>query len=635
MTTKKYFSFALVLATLALVPFSGVNAVAVSTITVGAQVGSLTEGTGGTVTYDVTLTRLNTSTTESVPLTVSNLPAGATVSYDAGVYPYPVVLSEETSVAHATLQITTTNATPGGVITFDVSADGYATGQGTLTIASWVNATVSGSIYNDIFANGAKNGGDAGLSSWTIVATPYVEDAEDITRTAKTTTSAGDGTYSFLFGPADAGEWRISEVVQTGWKQTEPNGDPYTFYPVTVSSASVDSETDFGNWHMPEIIVTKWNDVNNDGIRNMTTCPSESEGCVPTFTEPLIANWPFFIAENYGGEGTVDLRVVASGVTDETGTAHLFFPVIESGTFLILEGAQSGWNRTYPVGTGVFGSRTVLPTFENGVTVPSGFTLDTGTYFSFGLSALSGQVVTTGHPAGLEEPTVVLQFGNYQVPVIVVPPPPTSGGGNGPIVGTFGVSNPNGLVLGVSTTTINPFIPSSVVIASSSPTLVCERVITEKMGPNEKNSPEQVKALQTLLRTFENADIPTGEDGVYGPKTLAAVKVFQLKYADEILKPWGLTASTGVTYLTTRLKLNNIFCAGKGVFTLTPEEQKIIDQYKLSQSRPVSRPIKFVAPAPNDTPAAVVGTTTTFDFEPATSSGGFWPTLRSWFGGSN
>ena len=393
-------------------------------------------------------------------------------------------------------------------------------------------------------------------------------------------------------------------------------------------SSTTDTHKDFANVSQSRVQVLKWNDLNNDGVRNFTRRCVGDEDCVVTFTEPVISGWPLFVGEQYKShdEGTVEVHIISSGVTNEDGVVTAFLP--EEGSFLVLEGAQSGWNRTYPTGTGVFGIDRVVVTLESGVTVPSGFTVDTGTYFAVS-SWSAGQTITVGNPARHEEPTVALQFGNFFTPVVVVPP--QSGGGNGPIAGTFGVSNPNGLVLGVSTTTINPFIPSS---TTASPTLACERVITEKMGANEKNPPAQVQALQTLLRTFENADIPTSEDGVYGPKTLSAVKAFQLKYADEILKPWGLTAPTGITYLTTRLKLNNMYCAGKGVFTLTPEEQKIIDRYKASQSRPAPRPIVFETPAPDNVPTVVIEDATT-TLEVSTSSSGFWPTLRSWFGGSN
>jgi hypothetical protein len=50
------------------------------------------------------------------------------------------------------------------------------------------------------------------------------------------------------------------------------------------------------------------------------------------------------------------------------------------------------------------------------------------------------------------------------------------------------------------------------------------------------------------------------EDGNFGSKTETALKAFQLKHADKILTPWGITQPTGIFYLTTQTEVNNIMC---------------------------------------------------------------------------
>jgi peptidoglycan hydrolase-like protein with peptidoglycan-binding domain len=177
-----------------------------------------------------------------------------------------------------------------------------------------------------------------------------------------------------------------------------------------------------------------------------------------------------------------------------------------------------------------------------------------------------------------------MTFGNYTAPE-PTPTPPTSGGGggNGPIVGSIGS------VLGVA---IGPNGGGSVAGASTGPGASCTTHISAFMGPNRTNDPEQVRRLQTIFKTIEGMDVDV--NGVYDAKTFAAVKAFQTKYADEILKPWGLTAPTGFTYLTTRKKLNEVFCVGMD-FPLTPEEQAIIDAFI---KKPVATP-----PAPRTTPS--------------------------------
>jgi hypothetical protein len=148
------------------------------------------------------------------------------------------------------------------------------------------------------------------------------------------------------------------------------------------------------------------------------------------------------------------------------------------------------------------------------------------------------------------------------------------GGGNGPIV-TSAISGniataSLGVVLGASTTTRQEF---------------CDRYLTAYIKLGSKNDPVQVKRLQAVLRDFEGANIK--EDGFYDGPTLAAVHSFQTKYASDILIPWGLRKSTGFVYLTTRKKVNEIYCKNTEVFSLTEEQLKEISAARdLAKSTP-------------------------------------------------
>jgi len=72
------------------------------------------------------------------------------------------------------------------------------------------------------------------------------------------------------------------------------------------------------------------------------------------------------------------------------------------------------------------------------------------------------------------------------------------------------------------------------------------------------NNSEQVKSLQLFLN--ENLDIKLSANGIYDKPTFDAVKTFQMKYRDDILKPWGISESTGYVYKTTRRMINNLKC---------------------------------------------------------------------------
>ncbi len=115
----------------------------------------------------------------------------------------------------------------------------------------------------------------------------------------------------------------------------------------------------------------------------------------------------------------------------------------------------------------------------------------------------------------------------------------SGGGGNGPVNFGFVLGNgaPQGEVLGES---CGIYINSHFKLGSS------------------KNNSEQVKKLQTFLNKWLGSNIPV--TGFYGPLTFAQVKKFQEKYGDDILKPWGLTTPTGIVYLSTVKKINQLEC---------------------------------------------------------------------------
>ncbi|HWB33774.1 MAG TPA: Ig-like domain-containing protein [Candidatus Paceibacterota bacterium] len=138
---------------------------------------------------------------------------------------------------------------------------------------------------------------------------------------------------------------------------------------------------------------------------------------------------------------------------------------------------------------------------------------------------------------------------------------PRTGGGGGVVVSgplSIGYVNTNtggstgstgGSVLGAETETPNS----------------CSAYLTGYMGYGKKNDSDQVKKLQSFLNTELGLSLTVS--GTFDLPTLDAVKQFQIKYWDSILKPWvpfGLPsdhAATGYVYKTTLRQINNIECA--------------------------------------------------------------------------
>ena len=119
------------------------------------------------------------------------------------------------------------------------------------------------------------------------------------------------------------------------------------------------------------------------------------------------------------------------------------------------------------------------------------------------------------------------------------------GGGNGP------------KILGASTTAADTCIPP----------------ITTYMKFSWKNESQQVMALQSFLNSYMHTTLTV--NGIFGKATFAAVKAFQKKEGQDVLKPWvGLPGSgikskdspTGYVYQTTKWRINNIVCPGSEEF---------------------------------------------------------------------
>ncbi len=184
------------------------------------------------------------------------------------------------------------------------------------------------------------------------------------------------------------------------------------------------------------------------------------------------------------------------------------------------------------------------------------------------------------------------------------------GGGGGYLSTATTTASSTGSVLGSATTT-----PAS-----------CDAYLTAFIKQGNKNDEEQVKRLQYVLKNFESAAVD--ENGVYDMATLAAVHAFQTKYASEILAPWNIAKSTGYVYLTTRKKLNEIYCKREVAFPLSHEENMLIEATKVTPTPVAAKPKPAAAPATGGTkkPAEAAKPTTTSSTTDAQES----PVSRPW-----
>lgn len=90
-------------------------------------------------------------------------------------------------------------------------------------------------------------------------------------------------------------------------------------------------------------------------------------------------------------------------------------------------------------------------------------------------------------------------------------------------------------------------------------------MITTFMKEGKTNDVNQVVLLQSFLNTNLGISLPT--TGFFGALTHKAVNDFQLKYKDDVLKPWvdlellpSINIPTGYVYKTTSYTINKILC---------------------------------------------------------------------------
>lgn len=88
----------------------------------------------------------------------------------------------------------------------------------------------------------------------------------------------------------------------------------------------------------------------------------------------------------------------------------------------------------------------------------------------------------------------------------------------------------------------------------------CPMYLTRYLHQGWNNDRMEVIKLQVFLRVFEGfSSLPI--TGIYDQATFNAVSAFQSRYSRDVLSPWGISYSTGFTFITTRQAINNIYCA--------------------------------------------------------------------------
>ncbi len=179
--------------------------------------------------------------------------------------------------------------------------------------------TISGQLFSDLNANGAKDSGEPGLSGWTVFLDSNNNGTLD-SGEANTTTDA-NGNYSFAnLGP---GTYRVREVAQTGFAQTTTNPAD-----IVASSGMNVTSVSLGNAR-PGIYGQVFEDLNGNGVKD----PGEAG----------LSGWTVYLDTNDNGQ-------LETGETSVTTNANgeYAFTSLASGTYGVREVLPSGWQQSRP-----------------------------------------------------------------------------------------------------------------------------------------------------------------------------------------------------------------------------------------------------------------------------------------------
>ena len=124
------------------------------------------------------------------------------------------------------------------------------------------------------------------------------------------------------------------------------------------------------------------------------------------------------------------------------------------------------------------------------------------------------------------------------------------------------------------------------------------------------NDSVDVAKLQAFLKNNEQINVAV--TGTFDVQTEAAVKAFQNKYLSDVMGPWSATKASGIVYITTMKKVNQLACSQP--LTLSAADLAVINAYKANAAS--------AAIAPASVGPSVPATT-------ATSSGPFEGTVGS------
>ena len=181
-------------------------------------------------------------------------------------------------------------------------------------------ARITGTVFDDRDANGLRGAVEPLMSGWTVFADADGDGVLDASEARGVTDSHGNFVIDL-----PAGSYHLRQVVQSGWRVTNPAAG---FYDLSVANAEAVSRT-FGDTVLTVISGYVFNDKNGDGIKQTG--------------ENGLSGWRVFV--DLDGDRIWDGNE-ASVLTDSSGKYR--FNTLAAGTYRITVLQQSAWRATVP-----------------------------------------------------------------------------------------------------------------------------------------------------------------------------------------------------------------------------------------------------------------------------------------------
>jgi len=199
--------------------------------------------------------------------------------------------------------------------------------QKQIDFANFQEGKITVCKYNDINGNGSLDNNEPEIDGVAVHIEHLLPGGQLNNLTLNGVTGEGDNPNGcYIFDGLEAGDYKISETVPSGFYQTYPNSPNY--FTRTVLSGS-DINVYFLNTEYRTISGTKYQDLNNNGQRDAG--------------EPGLENWTIFIDSNNNGTlnpGEPSVTTDANGDYEFTG--------LVSDSYMIAEVLQLGWVQTQP-----------------------------------------------------------------------------------------------------------------------------------------------------------------------------------------------------------------------------------------------------------------------------------------------